>query len=63
MDSMMKMMPHFTSDFVDNIPYAFQMTPDDILTQEDFEMLFDMKAKMSKNYGVQKSALKKKNEI
>ena len=46
LDSMMKMMPHFTRDFVDNIPYAFQMSPSDMVSREEFDMLFDVKARM-----------------
>ena len=60
LDSMMKMMPHFTRDFVDNIPYAFQMSPSDMVSREEFDMLFDVKSRMMAK-AAPTSALKKKN--
>jgi len=51
LDAMSKMMPHFTKDFLDNVPYAFQMSPDDMLSREEYEMLFDVKSKMNSNAG------------
>jgi BMFP domain-containing protein YqiC len=62
LDSMMKMMPHFTRDFVDNIPYAFQMSPSDMVSREEFDMLFDIRSKM-KATAAPTSALKKKNQL
>ena len=63
LEAMSKMMPHFTKDFLDNIPFAFQMSPDDFLSREEYEMLFDTKSKMSANAGPKQSALKKKNQM
>ena len=62
LDSMMKMMPHFTRDFVDNIPHSFQMSPSDMVSREEFDMLFNVKAKMQAT-GPPQSALKKKNQM
>lgn len=59
---MMKMMPHFTRDFVDNIPHSFQMSPSDMVSREEFDMLFNVKAKMQAT-GPPQSALKKKNQM
>lgn len=47
LDAMLKMMPHFTRDFVDQIPGAFGMSPSDMLSKNEFAMLFDMKAKLT----------------
>jgi Ca2+-binding EF-hand superfamily protein len=62
LDSMMKMMPHFTRDFVDNIPYAFQMSPSDMVSREEFDMLFDVRSRMQAT-AAPTSALKKKNQL
>lgn len=61
LESMMKMMPHFTKDFVDQIPYAFQMSPSDMVSREEFDMLFDIKKKMAAQTPV--NAVKKKNAM
>ena len=62
LDSMLKVVPHFTRDFVDQIPYAFQMSPSDMVSRDEFDMMFDVKGKMAQSAGgPQVSALKKKN--
>jgi hypothetical protein len=51
LDSMLKVVPHFTRDFVDQIPYAFQMSPSDMVSREEFDMMFDVKGRMGASAG------------
>ena len=62
LDMMMKMMPHFTRDFVDNIPFAYQMSPSDMVSREEFDMMFDVRSRM-RAQAPPVSAIKKKNQL
>lgn len=63
LDSLMKMLPNLTRDFVDQIPPVFELSPSDLLSMEDFTMLFDNKAQIASNTGPQSSAVKKRNQL
>ena len=64
LSSMAKVLPQLAPELLDQVPYAFQLTPDALLTREDFDMLFDVRAGMvSTAVGPAASALKKKNQL
>ena len=59
LESMEKMLPNLSEDFIDQVPRAFNMMPSDILSKAEFEMLFNPQAQMSGTNTVPKpSALK-----
>ena len=62
LEDMCKIMPSLQKDFVDNIPGAFGLSKNDMISKSDFDMMFDMKAAMNHQVGPQTSALKKKNQ-
>lgn len=41
LDSLGKVMPSLTREFLDHLPPAFDMSPDDMVTKDDFTMMFD----------------------
>jgi len=43
LQAMSKFAPSLDGQFIDNIPGAFQMNKNDILSKNDFDMLFDVK--------------------
>jgi len=59
LDALNKVLPNLTREFMDQIPYAFEMSPSDMLSKEEFDMLFDT---TSANHGPQPSALKVRNQ-
>ena len=64
LSSMAKVLPQLAPELLDQVPYAFQLTPDALLTREDFDMLFDVRASMAPgSVGPAASALKKKNQL
>jgi len=62
LDSLMKMVPNLTRDFVDNIPPVFELSPSDTLSMEDFTLLFDNNKQISSS-GPKQSAVKKRNQL
>lgn len=47
LEAMLKIIPSFTREFVDQIPYAFNMSPSDMVSKEEFDMMFNLKAQMA----------------
>ena len=62
LDAMVKVLPSLTRDVVDQIPYAFEMNPQEVLSKEDFEMLFHLAAPPGSNSGPSSSGLQAKNK-
>lgn len=62
LDAMQKILPSLTRDFLDQIPYAFEMSPNEVLSKDEFDMLFDLKSQMASSPGPKPSALKMKNQ-
>ena len=61
LDIMQKVVPHFTQDFVEQIPYVYNYEPNDMITKDDFDMMFNIKAPAGyASGGPQVSAVKKK---
>jgi hypothetical protein len=60
LDTLNKILPNLTREFMDQIPYAFEMSPSDMLSKAEFDMLFDTRS--NANLGPQPSALKVKNQ-
>ena len=58
---MQKFAPSLDDEFINHIPAAFQMTRDDRLSKDEFDMLFNVKASMSRSVGPQASAKKMMN--
>lgn len=44
LDTLNKILPNLTREFMDQIPYAFEMSPSDMLSKEEFDMLFDTRS-------------------
>jgi Ca2+-binding EF-hand superfamily protein len=59
---MQKILPSLTRDFLEQIPLAFQMNFNDVLSREEFEMLFDPNMGMTQNSIPKPSALKMQNQ-
>lgn len=51
LDAMLKVVPSFTREFVDQIPYVFNLEPSAMVTKEDFDMMFSLKAKTASSSG------------
>lgn len=47
LEAMLKVVPSFQRDFVEQIPYVFNMSPSDMVSREEFDMMFSLKAAMS----------------
>jgi len=64
LSSMAKVLPQLAPELLEQVPYAFQLTPEALLSREDFDMLFDVRASMAgASVGPAASALKKKNQL
>ena len=55
---MWKILPSINKDFFDQIPYVFEMRANDVISKEDFDLLFERKVQN----GPKASALKLKNQ-
>jgi hypothetical protein len=62
LDAMVKVLPSLTRDFLDQIPYAFEMNPQEVLSKEDFEMLFHLAAPPGSKSGPSPSGSQAKNK-
>jgi hypothetical protein len=60
-EALAKLMPHLAPTFIDKIPYAYYMSPSDILSREEYEALFDPRSriKSGKSRGYERSADKR----
>ena len=43
LDIMQKLVPHFTQDFVDQIPFVYNYDAADMISKDDFDMMFNIK--------------------
>ena len=56
-----KLMTNLTKEFLDHIPAAYGMSPDTMVSKEEWVMMFDYKA-AQQNLGPKPSAAKRKNQ-
>lgn len=56
-----KLMTNLTKEFLDHIPAAYGMSPDTLVSKEEWIMMFDYKA-AQKDVGPKPSAAKRKNQ-
>ena len=63
LDSLLKILPHLTREFLDQVPPVYEMSPSDILSLEDFQLLLDVRSRVNQNVGPHQSAVKRRNEI
>jgi len=63
LDSLAKLIPNLTREFLDQLPPAFGMDHDSTVTQEEWRLMFDYNAKAPKATGPKPSATKRQNEL
>jgi Ca2+-binding EF-hand superfamily protein len=59
LEALNKILPHLTQDFLEQVPTAFEMNYNEILTPDDFNMIFDRKAAHTAPNTVPKPSAKK----